>query len=125
MAVAYAVKIEKYDGPLPPQFDSNQGGDPFMEKVIRELSEVDSKGTFWISKEAALSISKKVMSENAQMQPFWAKLRVDENFDKCWKHFDNLNQGKIHADQVYNFYKMLAQDNTLQFWWDVPKEKTK
>ena len=92
-----------------------------MEKVIRELSESDAKGNFWISKEAALSISKKVMTDNAQMHSFWAKLHVDENFDKCWKHFDNLNQGKIHADQVYNFYKMLSQDNTLQFWWD-PKE---
>ena len=123
IALTEAVNLDKVDGPIPPQFDSAQGGDPFMEKVIRELSEKDEKGNFWITKEAALSISKKVMTENAQMHSFWAKLKVDENFDKCWKHFDNLNQGKIHADQVYNFYKMLAQDNTLQFWWDVPKDK--
>ena len=57
--------MEKFDGKLPPQFDSTQGGDPFMEKVIRELSESDGKGNFMISKEAALSISKKVMTDNA------------------------------------------------------------
>ena len=123
VAVANAIQVQKYDGPLPPQFDSNQGGDPFMEKVIKELSVPDGKGNFLISKAAALSISQKVMTDNVQMHSFWAKLHIDENFDKCWKHFDNMNQGMIQADQIYSFYKMLAQDNTLQFWWEVPKPK--
>ena len=65
LAVANAIQVEKYDGALPAQFDSTQGGDPFMEKVIKELSEVDDKGRFWVSKDAALSISHKVMTDNA------------------------------------------------------------
>ena len=101
VAVSQAIQVEKYDGAIPAQFDSKQGGDPFMEKVITELSEPDGKGGFLISKSAALSISNKVMTENAEMHSFWARLHVDENFDKCWKHFDNLNQGKIQADQIY------------------------
>ena len=123
MAVSSAIKVEKYDGPLPAQFDSSKGGDAFMEKVIKELSTTDGNGKFYVSKDAALSISNKVMTENAEMHSFWAKLHVDENFDKCWKHFDNMNEGKIQADQVYSLYKMLAQDNTLQFWWEVPKKE--
>ena len=43
LAVISAVSIKKYDGALPDQFNSAEGGDAFMERAIREYGEVAEK----------------------------------------------------------------------------------
>ena len=121
VAMVQAISHKKYDGDLPPQFDSANGGDPFMEKVIRDLATKDDKGQFWVSKEGVLSLAHGILTNQQQMHSFWANLHIDENFEKCWRHFDFTGDGKIPANQIINFYKMLAQDNTLQVWWENPK----
>ena len=81
-----AIRIEsaKYDGDLPAQFDGAKGGDAYMGSLIKKYSTQDDKGVFYMSKADALKYANEVMVENVGMHTFWAKLHIDDNFNKCW-----------------------------------------
>ena len=116
LAVGSTIRINKYDGPLPEQYDVAQGGDAFMNKVLRAYGEpVEGGKKFVISRDSALAIATDIMENNQGMRPVDAKAHISAEFDKAWNHFDILNEGKIHAEQLTNFYRMVTRNATMQF----------
>ena len=114
IAVSSSIKINKYDGPLPEEYDATKGGDVFMNKALRQYGEHDGKH-FVFSRDSVLALSTDVMENNQGMRPCDAKAHIGAEFDKAWNHFDNLNEGKIHADQLENFYRLMTRNATMQF----------
>ena len=99
IAVSSSIKINKYDGPLPDEYDASKGGDVFMNKALRQYGEpVDGGKNFVFSRESVLALATDVMENNQGMRPCDAKAHIGAEFDKAWNHFDNLNEGKIHAE---------------------------
>ena len=81
---ALRLTESKFDGELPVQFDASKGGDAFMGNLIKEYATQDDKGVFYINKANALKYATEVMVNDVGMHTFWAKLHIDDNFNKCW-----------------------------------------
>ena len=60
------------DGDIPHQFDSSEGGDPFMEKVIKEYGNKEGERWF-ISKSKAKELAPRVLILDAGMGQYDAK----------------------------------------------------
>ena len=58
--------------------------DAFMGNLIKEYATQDDKGVFYINKANALKYATEVMVNDVGMHTFWAKLHIDDNFNKCW-----------------------------------------
>ena len=42
------------------------------------------------------------------MLPYYAAQYVADNFGKTWQHFDVNGEGKIHAEMVPQFFRLMA-----------------
>ena len=116
LAVGSTIRINKYDGPLPEQYDAAKGGDAFMNKVLRAYGEpVEGGQKFVVSRDSALALATDIMENNQGMRPCDAKAHIAAEFDKAWNHYDILNEGKIHAEQLPNLYRMVTRNATMQF----------
>tara|TARA_B110000285_G_C14586964_1_gene364662 strand:+ start:71 stop:319 length:249 start_codon:yes stop_codon:yes gene_type:complete len=72
IASTSAIQIES-EG-VPAYADPEQGGDPFMNKVLNSFSEKDAKtGRYWTSRDQALELSKQTMIEGLKQLPYWAQ----------------------------------------------------
>ena len=114
---AMASAVRKYDGPLPPQFDSKQMGDAFMESTIRKYGEVTKKEDqqrIYISKANARKLAWDVWTGALDERPYDTRNHLDANFDQVWSHFDVLHEDKIYVDQLPGFYRMLKSDTGMQ-----------
>jgi len=107
--------VKKPQPDLPAQYDSIKGGDPFMERVVRQYGEkLDTKpGRFFINYKNLRTLAEETMIKNKKMLPYWASVHIDQQFDKAWHHFDNLSQGVIDVDQVHNLLRMVSRDSTI------------
>ena len=114
LAVGSTIRINKYDGPLPEEYDVAKGGDAFMNKVLRAYGEKEGE-KFVVSREGALALATDIMENNQGMRPNDAKAHIGAEFDKAWNHFDILNEGKIRAEQVPSLYRMVTRNATMQF----------
>ena len=89
LAVGSTIRINKYDGPLPEQYDLAKGGDAFMNKVLRaygEPVEASNGQKFVVSRESALAIATDIMENNQGMKPNAAKAHIGAEFDKAWTY---------------------------------------
>ena len=125
LALVSAVSIKKYDGPLPVQFNSSEGGDAFMERAIREYGEVVEKNgeqKIYINKENAHKLAQQVWDERnlkdvkkfVIYHKYDSDQQLESNWNHIWSHYDVLSEGKITVDQLPGMFRMVAGDTSMQ-----------
>ena len=55
------------------------------------------------------------MEHNQGLRPYWARQHIDKYFSKSWNHFDVLGEGSIDVEMVPNFFRMMTNNQTMQF----------
>lgn len=86
-----------------------------MGRVVSQYGQkLENKpGQFFINYNNLKDLALETMVTNKKLRPYYARVHIDEQFDKAWHHFDNLSQGVINVDQVHNFLRMVSRDSTI------------
>ena len=86
-----------------------------MDRVVSQYGQKlgNKPGRFFINYKNLRALAEETMIKNKKMLPYWARVHIDEQFDKAWHHFDNLSEGVIDVDQVHNLLRMVSRDSTI------------
>ena len=112
-------KYYSYERKVPERFSDLNNDDRLMQSMIQNyaMEETDDKGMpngkFFLDQEQARRASEEVVSTHLNLFGQELKNYVDGNFYDVWSQMDAAGDGKIEAERMPTFFRMLCHDSAL------------
>ena len=108
----------KYERVIPEHFASG-GDDLFMRSMIKTYAlegknkDGSPNGKFFINEATARAAAGEVIETHKSIKGAEKKAYLDTYFPRTWAHFDVNHEGMIGVEQMPQFVRFLASDQTL------------